>query len=156
MKLEKIISGGQTGVDRTALDWAIAHDIPHGGWCPVGRLAEDGVIPIQYQLVELPDSGYRQRTRANVQDSDATLIISFSPDLSGGSLQTAGFAKALCKPWMHIHPGVSIQDGFCQWFMVANIRMLNVAGPRLSKDPLAVGFTSVVLDVFLTMTVARQ
>lgn len=156
MKLERIISGGQTGVDRAALDWAMAHGIPHGGWCPVGRLAEDGVIPDQYQLVELPNSGYRQRTRANVRDSDAKLIISVTPELSGGTLQTARFAKALSKPWVHVHPGIAIQDDFCQWFIAANIRTLNVAGPRASKDSLATGFTSVVLDAIFTMPIASQ
>lgn len=78
-----IVSGGQTGVDRAALDWAIKHEIPHGGWCHEGRMAEDGVIGVVYQLLELPGGGYRQRTKANVKDSDATLIVSMAPTLSG-------------------------------------------------------------------------
>lgn len=85
-----IISGGQTGADRAALDWAIAHSIPHGGWCPAGRIAEDGIIPAKYQLTEMPDGGgYRQRNKANVQNSDATLILTTSSELSGGSIGTS-------------------------------------------------------------------
>ncbi len=91
-----IVSGGQTGADRAALDWAISRGIPHGGWCPAGRMAEDGVIPNHYRLTEMPDGGgYRERNRANVADSDATLIVSLSPRLSSGSRATAEFAKEL-------------------------------------------------------------
>jgi hypothetical protein len=71
--IERIVSGGQTGADRAALDWAMTHGVPHGGWCPARRLAEDGAIAPQYRLTEVPDGGgYRQRTKANVRDSDAT------------------------------------------------------------------------------------
>src|SRR2546423_13574935 len=68
----KIVSGGQTGADRAALDFALAHKIPQGGWCPKGRRAEDGVIEPCYRLVETPSSRYSQRTAWNVRDSDAT------------------------------------------------------------------------------------
>ena len=81
--IEKIVSGGQTGADRMGLDWAIWHDIPHGGWCPRFRKAEDGKIPDQYQLTETPKSDYVQRTEWNVRDSDGTLIFSLSDKLSG-------------------------------------------------------------------------
>ena len=73
--IERIISGGQIGVDRAALDWAIAHNIQHGGWCPTGRRAEDGIIPERYRLREAPGRNYQQRTKWNVRDSDATLIV---------------------------------------------------------------------------------
>ena len=96
---QKIVSGGQTGVDRAALDWARQHHIDHGGWCPKGRLASDGVIPTDYLLHETESSGYRQRTKRNVQDSDATLILSMG-ELDGGTLQTVEFAKRLKKPYL--------------------------------------------------------
>lgn len=91
--IQKIISGGQTGADRTALDWAIEHDIPHGGWCPAERRAEDGVIPERYRLQETPAHNYEQRTRWNVHDSDATLIVSLAEELSGGTLATRQWAE---------------------------------------------------------------
>ena len=72
-KVEKIISGGQTGADRAALDFAILHDIPHGGWCPKGRLAENGVIATRYELQETSTKQYPQRTEKNVQDADGTV-----------------------------------------------------------------------------------
>ena len=92
MDFPKIISGGQTGADRAALDWAMANNIPHGGWCPLGRLAEDGKIDAQYNLLETPKADYLQRTEWNVRDSDATVIISLAPQLTGGSLATAELA----------------------------------------------------------------
>jgi hypothetical protein len=105
--IERIVSGGQTGADRAALDWAITHGVPHGGWCPAGRIAEGGVIPARYQLTEVPDGGgYRQRTEANVCDSHATLIVSIAPELTGGSHETMLFARRLAKPWLHLHPGM--------------------------------------------------
>jgi hypothetical protein len=103
--IERVVSGGQTGADRAALDWALARGVPHGGWCPVGRITEDGTIPPRYQLTEMPDGGgYRQRTRANVRDADATLILSIAPELTGGSRQTMIFARQLAKPWLHSMP----------------------------------------------------
>ena len=75
MLIHKIVSGGQTGVDRAAPDWAIAHGIEHGGWCPAGRRAQDGEIPDMYSLQQTPGRNYRQRARWNVRDSDATLIV---------------------------------------------------------------------------------
>ena len=72
---ERIVSGGQTGADRAALDWAIERGIPHGGWCPRGRRAEDGRIDRRYALRETPAHDYQQRTRWNVRDSDGTLIF---------------------------------------------------------------------------------
>lgn len=78
MRIEKVISGGQTGADRAALDAAIAAGIPHGGWCPRGRLAEDGRISSRYQLRETLSNGYPERTRLNVECADATLILFFS------------------------------------------------------------------------------
>ena len=97
----KIVSGGQTGADRAALDWAIFHDIPHGGWCPKGRKAEDGILSAQYQLTETPSASYPQRTQWNVRDSDGTVIFTISAKLSGGSKLTADAAIKFGKPWIH-------------------------------------------------------
>jgi len=71
----RIVSGGQTGADRAALDWAIAHGIPHGGWCPKGRKAEDGMSQAKYELIETPSTDYVQRTELNVRDSDGTVVF---------------------------------------------------------------------------------
>lgn len=146
MMIEQIVSGGQTGADRAALDWAIANQISHGGWCPEGRLAEDGAISERYLLEELPGAGYRQRTKANVRDSDATLIISVSSILSGGSLETAKFAGSLRKPWLHLHQAMDWKVVLDKWVGILQISILNVAGPRSSKEPAVGAFTFVVLD----------
>ena len=99
--LEKIISGGQTGADRAALDFAINHKIPHGGWVPKGRLAEDGPLPSKYKLTEMPTESYQDRTEQNVIDSDGTVIISRGK-LTGGSAYTQKMAKYYSKPCLHI------------------------------------------------------
>src|SRR5687768_13883443 len=98
-----IISGGQTGADRAALDWAIRHKIPHSGYCPKGRLAEDGVIPMCYDLVELSTKSYPLRTEKNVLDSGGTVIFTVSRTLSGGSKLTAELARKHGKPSLHLH-----------------------------------------------------
>ncbi|XZE45891.1 putative molybdenum carrier protein [Pirellulaceae bacterium SH467] len=99
--LERVISGGQTGVDRAALDAAIAAGIDHGGWCPKGRISEEGPIPCIYRLEELPTMDYSERTRQNVIASDGTLILG-PPRLSGGSLLTLRIARELKKPCLAI------------------------------------------------------
>jgi len=98
----KIVSGGQTGADRAALDWAIGRGLEHGGWCPRGRRAEDGAVPLQYRLTETPTERWEQRTEWNVRDSDATLIITVSETLTGGSLRTLELARTLGKPYLHL------------------------------------------------------
>ena len=99
--LDKIVSGGQTGADRAALDFAIKHKIPHGGWVPKGRLAEDGPIPSKYKLTEMPTDNYKERTEQNVIDSDGTLIISHGK-LTGGSAYTGKMAKKHSRPYFHV------------------------------------------------------
>ena len=94
---ERIISGGQTGVDRAALDAAIELGIPHGGWCPRGRRAENGVIPSRYQLKEIEGIDYSERTRRNIVESDATLILTSGP-LQGGTLLTFNLCIKLSRP----------------------------------------------------------
>jgi hypothetical protein len=155
--IERIVSGGQTGADRAALDWAMTHGVPHGGWCPAGRLAEDGAIAPQYRLTEVPDGGgYRQRTRANVRDSDATLIVSIAPELTGGSHQTLLFAKRLAKPWLHLHPAMDWQSALRAWIDANTILTLNVAGPRASGAPAIASFTAQVLDALADMAAIRH
>jgi hypothetical protein len=133
--IEKIISGGQTGVDRAALNVAIALGIPCGGWCPRGRLAEDGPISRAYPLQETPTSDYAERTRWNVRDSDGTLVLTMGPP-TGGTAVTVGFARALAKPVLVVDleqtPGVGETR---RWLEEHRVRILNVAGPRASSFP---------------------
>ena len=100
--VDRIISGGQTGADRAALDWAIAHGVPHGGWCPKGRKAEDGPIDARYKLVETTSSDYLQRTEWNVRDSDGTVVFSIATMLTGGSKKTVDLARKHRKPVLHL------------------------------------------------------
>jgi hypothetical protein len=135
---QHIVSGGQTGADRGALDFAIEHGYTHGGWAPRGREAEDGKIPLKYQLRELDHGGYRQRTRRNVEDSDGTLIINLG-ELDGGTLATQVFAERLNKPshvvqFAHGNTGDSAAR-VIEWLHLHQIKTLNVAGPRESKRP---------------------
>ncbi len=137
--IEKIISGAQTGADRAALDVALELGIPCGGWIPKGRLAEDGPIPAHYpNLTETPASAVEMRTEWNIRDSDATLILSHGP-LDGGSLYTRIKAKERNKPWLHLdltkyepEKAVALTK---EWLINLQPRILNVAGPRASKDP---------------------
>lgn len=110
MPVEKIISGGQTGADRAGLDWAITNGVPHGGFCPKGRKAEDGPIPEEYQLQETPTADYLQRNQWNVRDSDATVIFTMGATLGGGSKRTAEFAEKQQKPWIHLHEGLGLDE----------------------------------------------
>ena len=138
MDFPKIVSGGQTGADRAALDWAMANSIPYGGWCPLGRLAEDGKIDAQYNLRETPKADYLQRTEWNVRDSDVTAIISLAPQLTGGSLATAKLASDLRKPCLHLS---GLQDApenarqLADFLRRHEVQILNVAGPRASGEP---------------------
>jgi len=136
--IKRIVSGGQTGVDRAALDVAIKLGIAHGGWIPQGRLTESGVLPKKYHLKETSSSEYSVRTEKNVIDSDGTLIISHGP-LTGGSEYTREMAIRHNRPWLHIdldrtiafHAATAIN----KWILQKKIEILNVAGPRASKNP---------------------
>ncbi len=133
-----IVSGGQTGADRAALDWATAHGVPHGGWCPHGRLAEDGMIDPRYQLTETPDEHYSQRTEWNVRDADGTVIFSVADELAGGSRSTAEFARQWSKPCLHLSRAATPDDAGARlrhFVREHGIRVLNVAGPRASNEP---------------------
>lgn len=136
--LEKIISGGQTGADRAALDFAIKHKIPHGGWVPKGKLAEDGPLPAKYKVTEMPTDSYTERIEQNVIDSDGTVIISRSK-LTGGSAYTVKMAKKHNRPYFHVdlkqYEVLPAALEILSWLGENNIKVLNVAGPRASKDP---------------------
>ena len=126
----KIVSGGQTGVDRAALDVALERGYACGGWCPEGRRALDGVIPLKYPLKETNSTQYEQRTRLNVQDSDATLILNFGK-LGGGTLYTAEMAKQHHKPLLIVALDESTDPRqVADWIREHHIQVLNVAGPR--------------------------
>jgi hypothetical protein len=135
--LDKIVSGGQTGADQAALDVAIEFDIPHGGWMPKGRITESGPLPDKYNLQEMPTASYPERTEQNVIDSDGTLIISHGP-LAGGSDYTKEMAVKHDRPCLHIdldetntfQAALDISN----WMRDNEIKTLNVAGPRASKD----------------------
>jgi Circularly permutated YpsA SLOG family len=135
--VEKIISGGQTGADRAALDFAIKHNIPHGGWVPNGRRAEDGRIPDIYELHEMPTGSYPERTEQNVIHSDGTVIISHSV-LTGGSAYTAEMAKKHGRPWLHLDMEKTTVDEAVKrlrgWITDNSISVLNVTGPRESNN----------------------
>ena len=131
----RIISGGQTGVDRAALDVAIELGLPHGGWCPMGRLAEDGFIPVRYRLRQTISPQYAFRTERNVVDSDGTLIL-YRRELTGGTELTARFCRIHHKPsWMIDVDRERDDSAFHTWFNEQRIRVLNVAGPRESTAP---------------------
>lgn len=134
--ITKLVSGGQTGADIAALDVALLHGFPHGGWCPKGRKSLEGPIPVQYQLVETPSASYLQRTEWNVRDSDGTVVFTFAAEVTGGSLKTIGFAKKHRKPCLHISKDGDEQITTLRKFVADHgIGTLNVAGSRESKEP---------------------
>lgn len=132
--LERILSGGQTGVDRAALDAALAAGIPTGGWCPRGRLAEDGRIPEHYPLVETNSPNYAERTRLNVAHSDATLVLNRASP-RGGTRLTCMLAERLGRSLLVIDPQAPHAMAEIQsWLTREDIRVLNIAGPRESNQ----------------------
>ena len=133
--ITRIITGGQTGVDRAALDAAMELGIPHGGWCPRGRLAEDGRIPQKYHLKETPSPDYAVRTRWNVQSADGTLILYREP-LEGGTALTWQLAVELEKPVLLVELGFPpVFEAFRLWLRENLIHTLNIAGSRESQRP---------------------
>jgi hypothetical protein len=152
--IEKIISGGQTGADRAGLDAAIELDIPHGGWIPKGRKTEDGGLPEKYHLEEMASGSYAARTEQNVIDSDGTLIVSHGK-LNGGSAMTRQLAKKHKRPWLHVDlektnffkAAMDVRN----WVAENQVRVLNVAGPRGSKDPGIYKATKKLLTLLIKM-----
>lgn len=133
--LEQIVSGGQTGVDRAALDVAMELDISCGGWCPKGRKAEDGVIPSRYPVKETKSHRYECRNEWNVRDSDASLIL-ICGELEGGTALTVAFAKDWGKPYFVVElEAPNAPERIREWLESHRVRTLNVAGPRESKVP---------------------
>lgn len=145
--LKKIISGGQTGADIAALDWAIDHNLPHGGWCPKGRKSEAGPIPAKYNLRETETEDYAERTEQNVVASDGTVILTIREFLEGGSRLTWDFAAKHNKPVLHIHAGVKHPGRLLADFIRRHrIQVLNIAGPRASAEPTIGAFVRATLD----------
>ncbi len=147
--IDKIVSGGQTGADRAALDWACQGGVAHGGWCPKGRLAVDGPLPKRYQLTETDSANYRQRTRLNVRDGDATLIFNIG-NLDGGMLQTVHFAQTLSRPHLVVQlDEITPEDVVAiirAWLTEGQFSTLNVAGPREEKRSGIYESVAVLLD----------
>lgn len=137
--IRRIVSGGQTGADRAGLDVAIELGIPHGGWCPKGRLAEDGEVPARYELRETRTRNYLERTELNVCDSDGTVIF-IGGALAGGSKRTQQFAIEAGKPCFvaRLDAGADLEAlvaDFRAWLREHRVAVLDVAGSRESKSP---------------------
>jgi predicted Rossmann fold nucleotide-binding protein DprA/Smf involved in DNA uptake len=158
-----IISGGQTGADRAALDFALAHGLAHGGWCPRGRLAEDGPLDPRYELRQTPAGRYAQRTEWNVRDSDATVVFTIAGRPQGGTALTINLADRLGKPWLHVtrdgdDPPILAPPSLTEhaarlveFLRQHDVRRLNVAGPRASQEPDVADFVRGVLEAALDM-----
>ena len=133
--ITKVVSGGQTGVDRAALDVALERGVPCGGWCPKGRRAEDGTILPHYPVTETPSLEYAQRTEWNVRDADGTLILTRGP-ATGGSALTLAVARRLGKPYLILDLcGEPSPSALQAWADKNRITVLNIAGPRESTAP---------------------
>lgn len=135
MTPSRIVSGGQTGVDQAALDVAIELGIEHGGWCPAGRLSERGPIPAMYQLQENGVKNYPARTRQNVVDSDATLILHHQ-HVGEGTILTKRMCVKAKKPYLMLdvqRPDAA--EVIREWISNVKPATLNVAGSRASSSP---------------------
>lgn len=148
----KIISGGQTGVDRAALDAAIKHNIDCGGWCPDGRLDELGKIPDRYPLRELPHGSFDERTCANVRDSDASVLFHFR-ELTGGTKYAAERCRDLGKAFLSIDAAkISVKDAvqaIVDLMSVRKIEVLGIGGPRASEWAGGYHYAFRAIDMFL-------
>ena len=135
MRIHKIISGGQSGVDRSALDFSLQNNIKCGGWCPKGRLAEDGQIPQKYLLSETEETKVIFRTIKNIEASDGSMII-YRRMMDKGSLQTVHYAKTNAVPYIMIDLEKPFSIGLIKdWLDANHIKTLNIAGPRESNSP---------------------
>ena len=150
----KMISGGQTGVDRAALDAAMKHGIECGGWCPTGRLDEFGKIPERYPLKEMESGSFAERTLQNVRDSDGTAII-FHGQLRGGTAQTLIFCEDEKRPHLLIEATKTSAEEAAQlidnFVHQRNIATINIAGPRQSEWMEGYDYTFRVIDCFLSL-----
>ena len=159
MPITKIISGGQTGADQAALDVAIELGIPHGGWIPKGRLTERGHLSEVYKLEEMPTASYPKRTEQNILDSHGTLIISHGK-LTGGSALTKKLANKHDRPFLHIDldatNAFAAVKAISYWVSKHDIEVLNVAGPRSSKEPKIYDEVKKVLSSVLLLITATD
>ena len=159
MRAFKIISGGQTGVDRAALDVALRQGSDCGGWCPAGRLDEFGKIPNHYPVQELKSGGFTERTLQNVEDSDGTVVI-YSDHLRGGTGQTVRFCVELNQPHQLIDASrISVEDAaklIGDFVRENKIGILNVAGPRQSEWPEGYDYASRVMSAFFKLLFVAQ
>jgi hypothetical protein len=151
--IKKIISGGQSWTDRAALDFALKYFIPHSGWIPKGRITEDGPLPDKYQLQEMPTTSYPKRTEQNVIDSDGTLIFSRGKP-TGGTDYTRKMVLKHKKQLLHIdlnfRTSYDAAHLLSSWIDLQHINILNVAGPRASKDQ------AIYNDVFRALEMAHK
>lgn len=132
-----LVTGGQTGVDRAVLDWTLEHGIRHRGWCPRGRLAEDGPLPLEYRLRETATTEYAERTRLNVRDSDATLILNEGP-MEDGTRLTLEVTESLHRPILVLQLDDTASDAprtILDWLRQGKYASVNIAGPRESGRP---------------------
>lgn len=157
-----IVSGGQTGVDRAALDFALEHGLPHAGWCPQGRRAEDGPLAPCYQLEETPSHRYSQRTKWNIRDSDATVVFTVAREPQGGTALTLDVARNTGKPVMHLARDAEAMgptasairrqaERLCEFLQAHDVTTLNVAGPRESQEPEAARHAIAVLSSAMSL-----
>ena len=157
--LEKIISGGQTGVDRAALDAALHHRFPCGGYCPKGRKAEDGAIPERYPLTEHASAEYAKRTLANIVHSHGTLII-YAQAMKGGTALTADYCSEHERPFLlvdaHRQDSVQAAGLALEFFRKFDVRCLNVAGPRHSQWAAGYRYTYRCMDHILKTRTQRD
>ena len=131
-----IISSGQTGADRAALDWAIKNGTPHGGWCPQEREALDGPLDAQYKVKETPTKDELERTEFNVRDSEASVVFSLGEKPSGMGQKTVVFARKMKKPCLHLHKGLlGLPDKLVAFLEKHYVRRLNVVGASEAKEP---------------------
>lgn len=135
MPIKRIISGGQSGVDRAALDVALERGILCGGWCPRGRKAEHGRIPDRYPMQETRSAQYAVRSKWNVRDSDGTLVLTVG-EPSGGTCLTIEAAEQRQRPLLVLDLALSPDPQVAKdWIELHGIEVLNVAGPRESTAP---------------------
>jgi predicted Rossmann fold nucleotide-binding protein DprA/Smf involved in DNA uptake len=155
VNIRKVVSGGQTGADRAALKWAIENNVLHGGYCPKGRLAEDGPIPTSYALVETKTDKYPERTKLNVEQSNATLVVVGESKLTRGSKLTVTHAEKKQKPVLVVFAAGAEQPTEAQvaevrsWLEKHDPMVLNVAGSRASTSPNIYAFTRALLGAVI-------
>lgn len=143
MPVGRVVCGGQTGVDRAALDVAVALGIPYGGWCPRGGWAEDmpeppGLLTVYPELVPTPAADPEQRTRWNVRDSQATAIITTAGTVSAGTALALACVFELGRELAVIDaaaPEEGLRDARGVLARMGPETSLNVAGPRESEQP---------------------